>query len=67
MISVTCDKKKYGAPTMKCIVVYISCFGEQEQTKDLLSRNNALSIVEYLKKHPIAKPLYLINVKMKLK
>lgn len=41
----------------------MSCFGKQEQTEGLLSRKNALAIIEYLKKHPIAKPLYLVNIK----
>lgn len=41
----------------------MSCFGEQVQTEGLMSRKNALAIVEYLKLHAIATPLYLVNVK----
>lgn len=48
---------------MKSFVVYLSCFNTIERTEGWLSHNNALSIVAYLKNHPVAKPLYMVNVK----
>jgi hypothetical protein len=45
-------------------VFYMSCFGEIETT-DGMSARNARAIAAYLRDHPVAYPLYIINVKQR--
>lgn len=47
-------------------VAYMSCFGNPELTT-AMSRRDALSIVEYLRNHLAARPLYMITVRGKTK
>jgi hypothetical protein len=42
---------------------YMSCFGTVEQT-DGMSRKNARAVAAYLRDHPVAYPLYIVNVKV---
>jgi hypothetical protein len=48
----------------RSIVVYMSCFGDVAFT-DCMSRKDAQSITAYLRNHPVAYPLYIINVRLK--
>ena len=51
----------------RAYVVYLSCYGKIERTDGWLSYSNALAIVAYLKRHPVAKPLYMVTAFMRPK